>query len=205
MARFRALACCHEAKQLLTRSTFACYSGASAVRQWFTTTAKRPAKFGRYTGRTLYPGVRKGGRDQKRLKTLEYYLRIEDDARARSASGQALVNILKQKGRWPAKPDSVVGAFDGLRRWYGNPGQHWQDANGEPLRAIERLEDTELLTRHEIQTSCPDLLITFIVARRRATLTDFGARSRRMRLSVHTGARWQRTGPLAALARIDDQ
>jgi len=95
--------------------------GASAVRQWFTTTSGRPAKFGRYTGRTLYPGLRDGTRDQKRFKTLEYYLRIEDDARAGSASGQALANILRQKGRWPAKPDSVVGAFDGLRNWYGNP------------------------------------------------------------------------------------
>jgi ATP-dependent helicase YprA (DUF1998 family) len=55
--------------------------GASAVRQWFTTTAARPAKLGRYTGRTLYPGLRNGERDQKRLKTLEYYLRIEDEAR----------------------------------------------------------------------------------------------------------------------------
>ncbi|MGE0677728.1 DEAD/DEAH box helicase [Pseudolabrys sp.] len=134
--------------------------GASTVRQWFTTTGGRPAKFGRYTGRTLYPGVRDGARDQKRLKTLEYYLRIEDDARGGNASGQSLVNVLKQKGRWPAKPDSVVGAFDGLRRWYGNPGQHWEDANGEPLRAIESAEDAELLTRHEIQAACPDLLVT---------------------------------------------
>ena len=134
--------------------------GASTVRQWFTTTAGRPPKFGRYTGRTLYPGMRDGARDQKRLKTLEYYLKIEDDARGGSASGQTLANVLKQKGRWPAKPDSAVGAFDGLRGWYGNPGQHWEDASGEPLRAIERAEDAELLTRHEIQANCPDLLVT---------------------------------------------
>lgn len=134
--------------------------GASSVRHWFVKKANRPAKFGRYTGRTLYPGMRTGERDQKRLKTLEYYLQIEDDARSGGASGQALVNILKQKGRWPAKPDSVVGAFDGLRRWYGNPGQHWEDASGDPLRAIERAEDPELLTRHEIQAACPDLLVT---------------------------------------------
>jgi hypothetical protein len=134
--------------------------GASAVRQWFTTTAGRPAKFGRYTGRTLYPGLRNGERDQKRLKTLEYYLKIEDEARGGSASSQALVNLLKQKGRWPAKPDTVVGSFDGLRRWYGNPGQHWEDDNGEPLRAVERAEEAELLTRHEIQAACPDLLVT---------------------------------------------
>jgi len=55
--------------------------GSSGVRKWFTASAKRPAKFGRYTGRTLYPGMRDGDRDQKRLKTLEYYLKIEDGAR----------------------------------------------------------------------------------------------------------------------------
>jgi hypothetical protein len=134
--------------------------GSSAVRKWFTTTAGRPAKFGRYTGRTLYPGIRDGDRDQKRLKTLEYYLKIEDGARAGNAKDQALVNTLKQKGRWPAKPDSFVGAFEGLRSWYGKPGQHWQDTNGDPLRAIERPQDPELLTRHEIQAACTDLLIT---------------------------------------------
>lgn len=134
--------------------------GASAVRKWFTSAANRPAKFGRYTGRTLYPGIRDGDRDQKRLKTLEYYLKIEDGARAGNVKDQALLHILREKGRWPGKPDSFLGAFDGLRNWYGKPGAHWVDPNGDPLRAIERIEDPELLTRHEIQAACPDLLIT---------------------------------------------
>lgn len=134
--------------------------GSSAVRRWFTETAGRPAKFGRYTGRTLYPGVRDGKRDQIRLKTLEYYLKIEDGARAGNKTDQDLVNTLLHKGRWPAKPDSILGAYDGLRNWYGKPGQHWEDANGEALRAIERGSDPELLTRHEIQMASPDLLIT---------------------------------------------
>lgn len=134
--------------------------GSAAVRAWFTDKANRPAKFGRYTGRTLYPGARDARRDQKRLKTLEYYLKIEDSARAGGTDEKTLVNILKQKGRWPSKPDSSIGAFDGLRTWYGKPGQHWHDDNGDPLRAIERPEDPELLTRHEIQAGCPDLLVT---------------------------------------------
>ncbi len=134
--------------------------GSSAARKWFTAAAKRPAKFGRYTGRTLYPGMRDGNRDQKRLKTLEYYLKIEDGARAGSAKDQALLRTLKEKGRWPAKPDTFLDAFDGLRNWYGKQGQHWQDANGDPMRANERLEDPELLTRHEIQAASPDLLVT---------------------------------------------
>jgi hypothetical protein len=134
--------------------------GSSAVRKWFTDVAGRPAKFGRYTGRTLYPGVRSGERDQKRLKTLEYYLKIEDGARNGDDKDLNLVQTLQKKGRWPAKPDSFLGAFDGLRSWYGKPGQHWEDANGDPQRACERLEDAELLTRHEIQEACPDLLVT---------------------------------------------
>lgn len=134
--------------------------GSTAVRKWFAVAASRPAKFGRYTGRTLYPGIRDGDRDQKRLKTLEYYLKIEDGARSGNAKDQALLTILREKGRWPSKPDSFLGAFDGLRNWYGKPGAHWEDTNGNPLRAIERLEDPELFTRHEIQAASPDLLVT---------------------------------------------
>ena len=134
--------------------------GSSAVRRWFTNAAGRPAKFGRYTGRTLYPGMRDGKRDQKRLKTLEYYLKIEDSARAGNKTDQDLIRTLLDKGRWPAKPDSFLGAYDGLRDWYGKPGQHWEDANGGALRANERDQDPELLTRHEIQKASPDLLIT---------------------------------------------
>ena len=134
--------------------------GATAVRKWFTAAANRPAKFGRYTGRTLYPGMRDGDRDQKRLKTLEFYLKIEDGARSGNTKDQALLQTLREKGRWPSKPDSFLGAFDGLRNWYGKSGAHWVDANGDPLRAIERIEDPELLTRHEIQAASPDLLVT---------------------------------------------
>ena len=94
------------------------------------------------------------------MKTLEYYLKIEDGARYGNAKDKSLVHILQKKGRWPAKPDSFLGACDGLRDWYGKSGQHWADANGDPLRAIERVQDPELLTRHEIQGASPDLLVT---------------------------------------------
>ncbi|WP_448040525.1 DEAD/DEAH box helicase [Bradyrhizobium liaoningense] len=134
--------------------------GSSAVSQSFTNAVGRPAKFGRYTGRTLYPGIRSAKRDQVRLKTLEYYLKIEDGARNGNRKDQELVLTLREKGRWPGKPDSAVGAFDGLRDWYGTQGQHWADGNGDPARAIERQQDPELLTRHEIQAACPDLLVT---------------------------------------------
>lgn len=134
--------------------------GAPSVRKAFKGAGGRPAKFGRYTGRTLYPGFRNADRDQERLKTLGYYLKIEDAARSGSAKDQELVETLRQKGRWPGKPDSFLGAYDGLRNWFGKSGQRWEDANGEPARANENLDDAELLTRHEIQEACPDLLVT---------------------------------------------
>lgn len=134
--------------------------GATPVREWFDRTANRPAKFGRYTGRTLYPGSRTAKRDQIRLRSLNYFLSVEDRAREGSIEHRNLVNLLREKGRWPSKPDSTVGAFDGLRDWFGRPSQRWEGPAGEPTRAIERECDPELLTRHEIQGACPDLLVT---------------------------------------------
>ncbi|MBY3294460.1 DEAD/DEAH box helicase [Rhizobium laguerreae] len=134
--------------------------GVKPVRNWFEDQAGRPAKFGRYTGRTLYPGPRNGGRDQRRLKSLNYFLGVEDNARNGEPEDIKLVNLLKRKGRWPSKPDSTDNAFDGLRNWYGRPIQRWETPSGDPARAVERQNDPELLTRHEIQEACPDLLVT---------------------------------------------
>ena len=133
--------------------------GDDAVRGWFQSAAGRPAKFGRYTGRTLYPGRRDGKRDQDRLKSLSYYLDLEDSAHS-DPEKLALLETLKRKGRWPTKPDSSEGAHDGLRAWFGSKSKRWEDAAGRPLRAIERAQDAELLTRHEMQNACPDLLVT---------------------------------------------
>ncbi|MFL0670674.1 MAG: DEAD/DEAH box helicase [Erythrobacter sp.] len=47
--------------------------GASSVRDWFTEQAGRPAKFARYTGRSLYPGQRTEDRNKRRLKSLNFY------------------------------------------------------------------------------------------------------------------------------------
>lgn len=134
--------------------------GDEEVRHWFEAKAGRPAKFGRYTGRTLYPGRRDAARDQARLQSLKYYLDLEDAARGGDIQKARLVDTLKKKGRWPAKPDSSEGAYDGLRTWFGADGSRWADAAGLPRRAIERPGDSELLTRHEMQEACPDLLVT---------------------------------------------
>jgi hypothetical protein len=134
--------------------------GDESIRNWFEAAGGRPAKFGRYTGRTLYPGKRDGDRDKVRLKSLSYYLDLEDAARGGETEKAELVDVLKRKGRWPAKPDSTEGAYDGLRGWYGSKVARWEDAQGRPNRAIERPQDGELLTRHEMQEACPDLLVT---------------------------------------------
>ena len=118
----------------------------------------RPVRFARYASRTPYPGVRQSKKDQSRLVPFrDYYVRNMEIARDSSSAGwstaQALVNELKKRGKWPAKPN-LVG-------WYGRSGTRWQDSNtGEFKRCITLPEDSELLTRHEVQESPPDVLVT---------------------------------------------
>ena len=70
----------------------------------------RPARFARYTSRTLYPGVRTAKKDQVKLKALEkYYITLIDEAAKigspRQKRAQQLIAELKARGKWPAKPD----------------------------------------------------------------------------------------------------
>lgn len=131
--------------------------GDPRVTTQFTAWAGRPARFARYTSRTLYPGVRKADRDQLRLRSIErFYLLLLDQANGPASAAQEpakrLVDILKAKGKWPAKAD--------IRAWYGNSGQRWQNRAGDFVRAVMRPEDPELLTRHEVLAAPPDVLIT---------------------------------------------
>jgi ATP-dependent helicase YprA (DUF1998 family) len=120
--------------------------------------AGRPARFARYTSRTLYPGVRTAKRDQQRLASLaDYYVRhLEaslEQASPEQAAALKLVNALKLRGKWPAKPD--------LLAWFGKSGSRWQDhKSGAFRRCITLPEDPELLTRHEVQEAPPDILVT---------------------------------------------
>src|SRR5207248_9121968 len=59
---------------------------------------------------------------------------------------------LRERGKWPAKPD--------LARWFGSHGQRWQNREGEYQRAVLLPDDPELLTRHEVLANPPDLLVT---------------------------------------------
>ena len=108
----------------------------------------RPARFARYTSRTLYPGVRNAKRDQARLRPIgEYYVEKLEEGSA----SESLVRELQERGKWPAKAD--------LRSWYGEKGARWE-RDGEFLRCNTMEDDAELLTRHEVHAHPPDVLIT---------------------------------------------
>lgn len=131
--------------------------GDPRVTTQFTAWAGRPARFARYTSRTLYPGVRTAKKDQTRLRSIErFYISLLDQAADPTSSQHEratdLIKSLTKRGKWPAKPD--------LRRWFGGSGQRWQNRQGEFVRAVLRPEDPELFTRHEVLANPPDLLIT---------------------------------------------
>lgn len=111
--------------------------------------ANRPPRFARYTSRTPYPGLRDPKKDQTRLKPIgDYYVALLE----RGAPAATLVAELRNRGRWPAKPD--------LQAWYGQKGSRWQSKTGEYIRCNTLPDDAELLTRHEVIISPPDLLVT---------------------------------------------
>jgi hypothetical protein len=129
--------------------------GDQRIVQRFTGWCGRPARFARYTSRTLYPGVRDKDKDQDRLKPIgKYYVRNLELAAGpvspQQIAAAALVNELKKRGKWPAKPDLIA--------WYGKG--HWLDKDGEFRRCVTLLGDPELITRHEVQGSPPDVLVT---------------------------------------------
>ncbi|MCC6497879.1 MAG: DUF1998 domain-containing protein [Propionibacteriaceae bacterium] len=132
--------------------------GDERVTKQFANWAGRPARFARYTSRTLYPGVRTAKKDQVKLKALEkYYIALIDEAAKagspRQKRAEQLIKELKARGKWPAKPD--------LKAWYGASNQRWQNPRtGEFQRATMLPDDPELLTRHEVLNWPPDILIT---------------------------------------------
>jgi len=131
--------------------------GDPEVSATFRRLAGRPARFARYTSRTLYPGVRTSEKDQTRLRPLgRFYVDLLDKAsgeptEARDAAA-TLIATLRARGKWPSKPD--------LARWYGKSGTRWQNADDEFVRAVMLPDDPELLTRHEVLTAPPDVLVT---------------------------------------------
>ena len=113
----------------------------------------RPITFGSYTGRTPYPGPQTSNRDTQRIKPLfeNYYLKILDDDAKREE--------LQRIGQWPCK---------NLKAFYGKEFEEEKHTSSGQLKVYhhwnKRLkthpDDRELMTRHEMQENCPDLLIT---------------------------------------------
>jgi Lhr-like helicase len=131
--------------------------GDPRVTAQFEKWAQRPARFARYTSRTLYPGVRTKEKDQRRLKPIgDFYIYILDQANDPTSQWHddavKLLATLGGLGKWPAKPD--------LKSWYGEKGTHWTNSAGEFVRAVLQPHDPELLTRDEVLRSPPDVLIT---------------------------------------------
>ena len=120
--------------------------------------ADRPPRFARYTSRTPYAGIRTSKKDSAKFRTFdEFYGDTERCARNPDDEGHAealrLLAALKDHGKWPAKPD--------LAAWLGEKGTRWQDRNTAAfIRAVTLPDDSELLTRHEVQAAPPDLLVT---------------------------------------------
>jgi ATP-dependent helicase YprA (DUF1998 family) len=121
----------------------------------------RHPRFGMYTSRTPYPGVRKGAKDERHIApVLAHYERLETSL---SKEDQKLVSELRSRGRWPAKNILAFFGKDLEQEKIFKKGkkkgktfiQHkWSD------RFFTHEEDRELYTRHEMQEHAPDLLVT---------------------------------------------
>ncbi len=121
----------------------------------------RHARFGMYTSRTPYPGVRTSNKDARHLDALlGYYERLETSPDPDEA---ALVAELKARGRWPAKDvvrffarnlEEKVVIKTGKKAGGERTLHHWRQ------RFQTQPGDRELLTRHEMHEHAPDLLIT---------------------------------------------
>lgn len=128
------------------------------VVEQFKAWAGRPPRFTRYTSRTPYAGLRDKAKDQRRLKPIrDFYIQALNDQAGddpeKAAKSAKLIEDLKKRGKWPAKPD--------LRAWFEGPSRYWQDEEtGEFQRAVTLEDDSELITRHEAQDRAPDLLVT---------------------------------------------
>ena len=123
----------------------------------FSNWAGRPPRFARYTSRTPYAGVRTRGKDSAKFRTLQDFF-ADIQRRADAGNGEdgeaarRLLRDLREHGKWPAKPD--------LASWLGRKSTRWQNSDGEFVRAVTLPDDSELLTRHEVQAAPPDLLVT---------------------------------------------
>ena len=120
--------------------------------------AGRPPRFARYTSRTPYAGIRTSQKDYSKLRAFDKFYGFTDRCARNSEhenhlEAKRLRQILRDHGKWPAKPN--------LAEWFGKSGERRLDrSTDEFIRAVTLPDDSELITRHEIQAAPPDLLVT---------------------------------------------
>jgi hypothetical protein len=111
-----------------------------------------PVRFGSYTGRTPYPGPRSSARDTERIEPLfeDFYLPILANPQKEAQ--------LRAIGQLPEKDlERFFGKqFEEIRatRTGSQRRRHWE------RRLLTQDGDRELMTRHETQARCPEILIT---------------------------------------------
>lgn len=111
-----------------------------------------PVRFASYTGRTPYPAPRSSARDTARIEPLfeDFYLPILADPQKEAQ--------LRAVGQLPEKD---------LARFFGKEFEEMQVTRTGPRRRrhwerrlLTQDGDRELMTRHETQARCPEILIT---------------------------------------------
>ncbi|WP_126241880.1 DEAD/DEAH box helicase [Burkholderia gladioli] len=118
---------------------------------------KRPIRFGSYTGRTPYPGVRSDTKDATHIAPLfdEFFCKLEASPEDKAK--------LESIGRWPSKDligfygESAIGKrtiAKGKSKGELAPAPNWNQ------RLKTQQGDRELMTRDEMQRECPDILVT---------------------------------------------
>lgn len=112
--------------------------GDERVKEKFQLTGGRIAQFGMYTSRTPYPGEASAKKDKYQLDAiLNYYINLEK-------SQPEQVKEMKARGKWPAKN------LDAFKASKTKDKPKYQGLT----------TDAELFTRHEMQESPPDILVT---------------------------------------------
>lgn len=134
--------------------------GNPAVSSLVSRGRNRPVRFGSYTGRTTYPGLRSSAKDTQNIEPLfeEFYKPVQQNK-----DFERLRTQLESMGRWPSK--DLVGFYNeavagtktvksGKREGKVNKLSNWK------YRLLTQPGDRELMTRHEMQIHCPDVLVT---------------------------------------------
>lgn len=123
----------------------------------------RRVQFGMYTSRSPYPGPRDRNKDVLHIQSMfeEFYLERDGNL---WRENQRAKGLLAPNGKWPCK--NLVGFYGADKitsitfKGTGPKGGKTEPRYNWDKRLFTQPGDTELFTRHEMQLTCPDLLIT---------------------------------------------